>query len=45
MIFLTLINLSTMKIFKKQFNTEWERDKFERKLRYSTKIKVLRGDY
>lgn len=44
MIYLTLIDLQTMKIFKKYFDTEWERDKFERKLRYSKKIKVLKGE-
>lgn len=44
MIYLTLIDLQTMKIFKKYFDTEWERDKFERKLRYSKRIKVLKGE-
>ncbi len=41
MIYLELIDLSTMKVFKKTFDTEWERDKFERKLKYSKKIKVV----
>lgn len=45
MIYLELIDLKTMKIFKKEFPTEWERDKFARKLRYSKKIKVVGGNY
>lgn len=45
MIYLELIDLTTMKIFKKKFDTEWERDKFARKLRYSKKLKVIgRGE-
>lgn len=43
MIYLELIDLKTMKIFKKEFSTEWERDKFARKLRYSKKLKVVGG--
>lgn len=39
---LKLINLKTLKIFEKVFETEFERDKFERKLRYSKEIKVIR---
>ena len=35
MIYLELIDLKTMKTFKKYFETEYERDKFARKLRYS----------
>lgn len=45
MIYLELIDLKTMKIFKKKFPTEWELDKFVRKLRYSKKIKVVGGNY
>ena len=45
MIFLELIDLSTLKIFKKKFKTEWERNKFERKLKYSKKIKVIGRGY
>ena len=41
MIYLLLLDLSTNKQFRKLFSTEWERDKFKRKLRYSTKLKVL----
>lgn len=40
-IYLELIDLKTMKTFKKYFDTEFERDKFIRKLRYSNKIKVI----
>lgn len=43
MIYLELIDLKTMKIFRKEFSTEWERDKFARKLRYSKKLKVVGG--
>ena len=45
MIYLELVDLKTMKIFKKFFDTEWERDKFARKLRYSKKLKVVGGNY
>jgi hypothetical protein len=34
-----------MKIFTKKFETEYERDKFVRKLKYSKKIKVVNKDY
>ena len=44
MIYLELLDLSTMKVFKKVFDTEWERDKFERKLKYSKKLKVIGRD-
>jgi len=44
MIYLELIDLKTMKIFKKKFETEWEKDKFARKLKYSKRIKVLRTE-
>ena len=40
-IYLKLLDLKTMKTFKKYFKTEFERDKFVRKLRFSNKIKVL----
>ena len=43
-IYLKLIDLSTMKTFKKYFGCEFDRDKFERKLRYSKKIKVIGRD-
>jgi hypothetical protein len=33
--------LKTLKTFKKEFKTEFERDKFKRKLKYSKKIKVV----
>ena len=45
MIYLELIDLSTMRTFKKEFETEWERDKFERKLKYSKKLKVIGRSY
>lgn len=45
MIYLELIDLKTLKTFIKEFDTEWERDKFARKLKYSKKIKVIgRGE-
>lgn len=40
-IYLVLLDLKTMKTFKKYFKTEFERDKFIRKLRYSNRIKVV----
>ena len=44
--YLELINLKTLKTFTKYFETEFERDKFARKLNYSNKIKVLKiGGY
>ena len=43
-IYLDLLNLDTMKTFRKYFETEFDRDKFERKLRYSKRIKVIRRD-
>ena len=41
MIYLDLLDLSTMKKFRKYFETEFERDKFVRKLKYSKKLLVL----
>lgn len=41
MIYLNLIDLKTLKIFRKEFETEWEREKFKRKLKYSKKIKAI----
>lgn len=38
---LVLGNIKTMTRFVKTFETEFERDKFERKLKYSKKIVVL----
>lgn len=38
---LKLINLKTLEVFEKEFDTEFERDKFIRKLKYSTKLKPL----
>jgi len=43
-IYLELIDLKTLKTFKKEFQTEFERDKFARKLRYSKKLKVIGGN-
>lgn len=45
MIYLELIDLKTLKIFRKEFPSEWDRDKFAKKLRYSNKIKVVGGNY
>ena len=44
MIKIKLLDLSTNKQFYKQFETEFERDKFIRKLKYSKKI-ILINDY
>lgn len=41
MIYLELIDLKTLKIFRKEFETEWKREKFKRKLKYSKKIKAI----
>jgi hypothetical protein len=41
MIYLILYDLTTNKQFKKEFASEYERDKFKRKLRYSKKLLVL----
>lgn len=41
MIYLLLLDLSTNKQFRKLFVTEFERDKFRNRLRYSRKLKVL----
>lgn len=38
---LKLINLKTLQVFEKEFDTEFEKDKFKRKLRYSNKLKVV----
>lgn len=41
MIYLELIDLTTMKSFKKYFKTEYDRQKFMKKLQYSKKLKVI----
>ena len=41
---LLLIDISTNKKFYKYFDTEFERDKFARKLRYSKKIFIIKED-
>lgn len=40
-IYLLLLDLSTNKQFRKLFTTEFERDKFRRRLRYSRKLRVI----
>ena len=40
-IYLEVLNLKTGKTFKKYFNTEFDKDKFKRKLRFSNKLKVV----
>lgn len=40
-IYLELLDVTTMKTFKKYFETEFERDKFARKLRFSNKLFVV----
>lgn len=39
--YLDLADIKTRRSFRKFFETEFERDKFERKLRYSNKLFVL----
>ena len=41
MIYLNLYNVVSKKKFKKYFDTEFERDKFIRKLKYSSKLIVI----
>jgi len=43
--YLQLMDITTGNIFFKYFETEYERDKFVRKLKYSKKIKVVNKDY
>lgn len=45
MITLKLIDMTTMKIFTKKFETEYERDKFIRKLKFSKKIRIIDSGY
>lgn len=40
MLYLDLYVVKTKKVFRKYFDTEFERDKFKRKLRYSKNIIV-----
>lgn len=40
-LWLLLLDKTTMKQFKKYFNSEFEMDKFIRKLKYSDKLYVL----
>ena len=42
MIKIKIANIKTGTIIYKTFNTEFERDKFIRKLRYSTKLLVVK---
>lgn len=44
MIYLDLYVIKTEKTFRKYFDTEFERDKFRRKLKYSKRIKVVGSD-
>lgn len=41
MIYLEIINLKTLKTFKKYFKTDYDRQKFLNKLKYSKKLKVI----
>lgn len=41
---LKLYDITTGKTFYKYFDTEFERDKFIRKLRYSKKLMIVRED-
>lgn len=40
-IYLELLDLKSGKTFKKYFKTEFEKDKFKRKLKFSSKLKVV----
>jgi hypothetical protein len=40
-IYLDLLDITTMKSFRKYFKCEYDKEKFRRKLRYSKKIMVL----
>lgn len=40
-LYLLVINLDTHKQFFKYFDTEWEMDKFKRKLKYSKKLMIV----
>lgn len=40
-VYLILLDLVTKKQFKKYFDTEFQKDKFKRKLKYSNKLIVL----
>lgn len=39
--YLILFDRTTLKQFKKEFDTEFKRDQFARKLRYSNKLQVV----
>lgn len=41
-LYLVLLDTTTMKQFKRYFKSEYEMDKFIRKLKYSNKIYVVR---
>lgn len=41
MIYLELIDLKTLKTFTKYFKTEYDRQKFMNKIKYSKKLKVI----
>lgn len=43
--YLQLIDITTSNIFFKYFETEFERDKFARKLKFSKKIRVIDSGY
>lgn len=40
-IYLVLFNIKTKKTFNKYFETEFEKDKFKRKLKYSKRLFVI----
>lgn len=40
-IYLELIDLRTMKSFKKYFETEYDRQKFMNKIKYSKHLKII----
>lgn len=44
MYYLVLYVIDKDYTFRKYFDTEFERDKFKRKLRYSKKLMVVRSD-
>lgn len=43
--YLQLMDITTGNIFFKYFDTEFDRDKFARKLRFSKKIRIIDSGY
>lgn len=45
MVKIKLLNLKTLQVFEKEFKTEFERDKFIRRLKYSKKLAYICENY